>query len=62
MLWKSKGKLSCHSKDEDWWSDTITERWETKASQTIKIKSNTETKDIIDPTEETIFHLTIISG
>jgi len=33
-----------------------------RASHKIKIKKNSEKKDIMDPTDETIFHLKNASG
>jgi len=37
-------------------------RWDANASHRMKIKKNNEKNDIIDPTEDTIFHLKNASG
>jgi len=37
-------------------------RWAARASQIIKIKSNSATKDIIAPTDDTTFHFINASG
>lgn len=44
------------------WVVEITGRCEAKASHKIKIKYKRATKEIIEPIDETTFHLTYASG
>lgn len=61
-LWKSSGRESCHSMNVGWWVDERTARCATRASHKIKINMITATIEIIDPIEETMFHLVYASG
>ena len=56
-LWKSKGRVSCHSSDTGMWEGVKTLRWEANASQIKKIKKRSATNEIIDPILDTTFHL-----
>jgi len=51
-----------HSRFLGIWDRLVTVRWEAKASHKRKIKSNRATNLIIDPNEDTIFHLVYASG
>lgn len=55
-LWKSRGRLSCHSIYVAWCVDERTARWATRASHRMKINIITATIEIIEPMEEIIFH------
>lgn len=62
VLWKSSGRISCHSSEVGIWDGEITLRWDVRASQRIKMKRIKDKKESIDPIEEMIFHLEYISG
>ena len=61
-LWKSNGRVSCHSKAVVWLAKEITPRCLTKASHRMKININKAVKEIIEPIDEMIFHLAYASG
>lgn len=62
LLWKSRGRRSCHSSDVGWLLAEITPRCAVKASHKIKMNRRRAIKEIIDPMEEITFHLVIASG
>lgn len=61
-LWNLKGVRSFHSKEEGMCPEEITPRWAAKASHRRKIKKSSATKEIIEPTLDTTFHLVYASG
>lgn len=61
-LWKSNGRVSCHSIADGWWCDEITFRCATNLSHRMKMKRRRAIKEIIDPREEITFHLVNASG
>ena len=61
-LWKSSGRVYCHSREDDIWGLAITPRWAEKASHRRKINRIKARNETIDPTEDTTFHLVIASG
>jgi hypothetical protein len=54
--------MSFHSIDDGICGLAITARCATSASHTTAINSNSETKAIIDPIVDTMFHVVIASG
>jgi len=62
ILWKSGGVRSCHSSEVARWDETIIGRWAAKASHRMKMNSRRATKEIIDPMDDTTFHLVKASG
>lgn len=61
-LWKSSGRRSCHSRDDDWCLAQMVLRWLVRASHTIKMNNKSATKEIIDPIDEITFHFIMASG
>ena len=61
-LWKPRGRISCHSREEGWWEEEITLRCATSLSQRIKMNRRRATNEIIDPRDETTFHFVNASG
>lgn len=55
-LWKSKGRVSCHSIEVGIWGDEIKGRWAANASHKIKIKYSRAVKEIREPKDDTMFH------
>ena len=61
-LWKSRGRISDHSIDDDIFCLAKTDRWEEKASHRIKIKNIRAVNERSDPIDETTFHFINASG
>ena len=59
---KSKGRVYCHSKEEGRWGDLITPRWDLNASHNKKMNKIRPVNEIIEPIDDTTFHLVIASG
>lgn len=62
ILWKSRGRWSCHSRAVGMCDNPITPRCAEKASHRMKIKKISAMNEIIDPMEEITFHLVYASG
>lgn len=56
------GRICFHSRDVGMCHAVRIGRWAASASHRMKIKKNKEKKDIIEPTDETMFHLKNASG
>jgi hypothetical protein len=61
-LWKSSGRISLHSMAVGICGLAITLRCAAKASHIITINMRSDTKAIIEPTEDKTFHIVIASG
>lgn len=61
-LWKSNGRMSLHSIAVGMWGLAITLRWAARASHMMTINISSDTKAIIDPTDDRTFHIVMASG
>ena len=55
-LWKSRGRMSCHSMDVGICPEEISPRCDANASHKRKIKKRRATKETIEPILDTTFH------
>lgn len=57
-----EGRICFHSRDVGMWHAVRSGRCEARASHRMNMKKKREKKDIIDPTDEMMFHLKKASG
>jgi len=56
-VWSAGGRLCCHSIEVGRKRENITGRPEIRASQTIRTNPITAIREIVDPIEDTTFHV-----